>query len=106
MVWRCWVRGPHRISYYISASFSLGRGGRCHRLPPCISRRNCINLLGTWNVRCIHANAKREEVVNVFRKGEFELLALTETKLKGNGEVLWCEVNGIIAGVQEIERAR
>ena len=27
-------------------------------------------------------------------------------KLKGNGEVPWCGVNGIIAGVQEIERAR
>ena len=29
-----------------------------------------------------------------------------ETKLKGNGEVSWCGVNGIIAGVQEKERAR
>ena len=28
------------------------------------------------------------------------------TKLKGNGEVSWCGVNGIIAGVQEMERAR
>ena len=36
---------------------------------------------------------KREEVVNVFR-GKFELLALTETKLKGNREVSWCEING------------
>ena len=37
---------------------------------------------------------------------KFELLALTETKLKGNGEVTWCVVKGIIAGVQEIKRAR
>ena len=29
-----------------------------------------------------------------------------ETKLKGNGEVSWCGVNGIIGGVQEMERAR
>ena len=35
----------------------------------------------------------------------FELLALIETKLKGNIEVC-CGVNGIIAGVQEVERAR
>ena len=49
---------------------------------------------------------KKEGIVNVSRKGKFELLALTKTKLKGNGELLWCEVNGIIAGVQEIERAR
>ena len=34
------------------------------------------------------------------------MLALTETKLKGNGEVSWCGANGIIASVQEIERAR
>ena len=43
---------------------------------------------------------------DVFRKGRFELLALTEMKLKGNGEVSWYEVNGIIAGVQGMERAR
>ena len=28
---------------------------------------------------------------------------MTETKLKGNGEVSWYWVNGIIAGVQEME---
>ena len=41
-----------------------------------------------------------------FRKGKFELLALTETKLKGNGEVSWCGVYVIIASVKEIDRAR
>ena len=40
------------------------------------------------------------------KKGNFELFGLTETKLKRNGEVLWCGVNGIIASVQEMERAR
>ena len=44
--------------------------------------------------------------MDVFREGKFELLALTETKLKGKGEVSWCGVNGIIAGVQEMERPR
>ena len=29
-------------------------------------------------------------------KGKFELLALSERKLKGNGEVPWCGVNGIV----------
>ena len=43
---------------------------------------------------------------NIFKKGKFELLTLTETKLKGKREVSWCEVNGIISGVQEMERAR
>ena len=52
----------------------------------------------------INGTAKREEVVDVLREGKFELLALTKTKLKGNGEVSWCGVNGILTGVQETER--
>ena len=44
--------------------------------------------------------------MDVSREGKFELLSLTETKLKGNGEVSWRGVNGIIAGVQEMKRAR
>ena len=47
-----------------------------------------------------------EEMVDVFRKGKFELLALTETKLKGNLEVSGCGVNGITAGIQEMDRPR
>ena len=34
----------------------------------------------------VNGTDKKEEVVNVFRKGKYELLALTETKLKRNGE--------------------
>ena len=34
------------------------------------------------------------------------MLALTEKILKGNGKVSWCGVNGIIASVQEMEKAR
>ena len=44
--------------------------------------------------------------VDIFKKAEFELLVLTETKLKGNGEVSWSGVNVIFAGVQEMQRAR
>ena len=57
--------------------------------------------MGTWNVRWINGIAKREEAEAVFKKRKFELLTLTETKLKGNGEVSWYGVDGIIAGVQE-----
>ena len=32
-------------------------------------------------------------MVDAFRKGKFDLLALTETKVKGNGEVSWYGVN-------------
>ena len=45
-------------------------------------------------------------MVDVFREGKFELLALMETKLKQNGEVSWYGVKSIIVGVQEMERAR
>ena len=62
--------------------------------------------MGTWNVSGINGIVKREEVVDAFRKGKFDSFALTKTKLKGNREVSWCGVNDIIAGVQEIERAR
>ena len=49
---------------------------------------------------------KREEVVDVFRKGKFEWLALIGTILKRNGEVSWRGINSIIADVQEMEKAR
>ena len=39
-------------------------------------------MIGYMNVRGINRTEKREEVVDVFRKGKFLLLALTETKLK------------------------
>ena len=42
-----------------------------------------------WYIECkrnINGTAKREEVVDVFREGKFELLALME--MNGNGEVL------------------
>ena len=44
--------------------------------------------------------------MDIFRNGKFELFALTETKLKGNGKVLQCWVMVIIASVQKMERAR
>ena len=43
-----------------------------------------------------YGTAKMEEGIDVFREGKFEMLALTETKLKGNGKISLCGVNGII----------
>ena len=57
-------------------------------------------------MRGIKDTIEREEVVDIFKKGKFDLQALTEKKLKREGEVSWVEVNGIISGVQEMERAR
>ena len=44
--------------------------------------------------------------MDIFKTRKFELLALTETKLKGKGEVSWSGVNVIFTSVQEMERAR
>ena len=57
-------------------------------------------------MKLINITMNRDEVMNIFKKGKFDLLALMETKLKREGEVSWCGVNGIISGVQEMERAR
>ena len=54
----------------------------------------------------INDTMKREEVVDIFKKGKFNLLISTEMKLKGEGKVSWVEVNGIISGVEEVERTR
>ena len=89
-----------------STSASLGQSRRYCLLPPCITRRNYVNRLDTWNVRGKNDTTKREEVVDIFMKGKFKLLALTKTKLKGKGEISWCGVNGIFSGVQEMESAR
>ena len=38
-----------------------------------------LNCLATWNLKVINEITKREEVENIFRKGMFKLLVLTET---------------------------
>ena len=58
--------------------------------------------MGAWNIRGINGIAKIDKVVDILRMGKFELLALTETKIKGNGY----RMNGIIEVVQQIEMAR
>ena len=63
-------------------------------------------ILSRHNVRGVNGTIKKKDVVNVFRKGKFKLLALNETKLKGDGKVSWYGVNGIISCIQEMERAR
>ena len=41
--------------------------------------------------------------MDIFKKVKFELLVLTETKLKRKGEVAWSGVNVILTGVHEME---
>ena len=96
MVWGAMLGARNLFLLLTSASASLERRERYHRFPPCITRSNYVNHLGTWNVRGINDTTKREEVLDIFKKGKFELPALTETKLKGKGAVSWCGINGII----------
>ena len=78
--------GRKNRPYDLGFHTNLGRSGRCRRLLPCITWRKYVNCLITWNVRGINGIAKRKEVMDIFKEGRFELLALTETKLKGNGD--------------------
>ena len=34
--------------------------------------------------------------------GNSSCLPFSETKFKGNGDVSWCEMNSVLAGVQEM----
>ena len=95
----CCIRAYTPFLLPTSASASFGRSGRYRRLPLCITRRNYVIRLGTWNVRGINDTKKREKVLDIFKKGKFELLALTETKLKGKGGASWSGVNAIFASV-------
>ena len=106
MVWGAVLMAHTLFLPSASASAGLGQSWRYCRLLLCITQQNYVNHLGTWNVRGINDTRKREEVVDIFKKGKFELPALTEMKLKVKGEVSWCEVNIIFASVQELERAR
>ena len=53
-----------------------------------------MNRAGTWEVRGIKV-LERKKMVDAFRNGMFELFGLTETKMKGDGEISWCGVSGI-----------
>lgn len=49
-----------------------------------------MKCLGTWNIRGVNGEEERKEVVDVFLKGEIEVLIVTETKMKRKGENEWC----------------
>ena len=87
MVWGAVLEARTLFLLPMSGSASLGRSGRYLQLPPCNTLWNYFNRLGTWKVRGINDTTRREEVVDIFKKGKLELLDLTETKLKGKGEV-------------------
>src|ERR1700755_3177614 len=62
--------------------------------------------VGTLNVRGVNKEEKREEVGVVMEERKLDILALTETKLKGEGDLAFGKYKGMYAGVNERVRAR
>src|SRR5678816_3426857 len=96
----------HQLFSFARNANAWLREGRDRRKRRSIFRRKCMNRMDTWNVRGINVEEKRREVMDVFGKGKFDLLALTETKMEGKGEIKWCGVKCVRAGVEENERGR
>ena len=62
--------------------------------------------IGVFNVRgCSTNEAKKGEFCKIFLRRRFDVCALSETKLKGKGEVMFVEVVGRVSGVA-VGRAR
>src|SRR5678815_246061 len=91
----------YHLSFARNANAFL-RESRDRRKRRSIFRRKCMNRMDTWNVRGINVEKKSREVMDVFRKGKFDLLAVTETKMEGNVENEWCGVKCV--GVERNER--
>ena len=68
-------------------------------------RRACTSKtlkIGVLNVQgCSTSEEKREEIGNMFRKRKLGVLALSETKMKGKGEVVFGGVGGRRSGVED-----
>ena len=62
--------------------------------------------IGVWNVRGLNDECKRLNVVQIMNDRGYDVLALSETKLKGKGEIDWEGVKGIKSGIVGRERAR
>ncbi|KAJ3656654.1 hypothetical protein Zmor_015711 [Zophobas morio] len=54
--------------------------------------------VGTWNIRTL--SEKEQELVDEFRKANVTLIALTETKQKGKGELTLGEEVILYSGVE------
>ena len=62
--------------------------------------------IGVSNVRgCSTNEAKKSEIGKIFLRRRFDVCALSETKLKEKGEVMFGEVVGRVSGVS-VGRAR
>ena len=57
--------------------------------------------IGVWNVRGVNEGWKRSSVIQVMRERKYDVLALSETKLKGNGMIEWDGMKGVKAGLEK-----
>ena len=56
--------------------------------------------IGVFNVRgCSTNEAKKGEIGKMFLRRRFDVCALSETKLKGKGEIMFGEMVGRVSGV-------
>ena len=62
--------------------------------------------IGALNVRGCNDPRKREEIGRLFERRELDVLAMSETKLRGRGEVMFGSVTGRMSGVNVRESAR
>jgi exonuclease III len=63
-------------------------------------RVGCLNVRGCGN------EVKREQIGRVLIDRKMDVMVLSETKLKGKGEIKFGEVKGVKSGVSERVRAR
>ena len=58
--------------------------------------------IGSLNVReCIANEGKRREIGCMFERRMLDILALSETKMKGVGECMFGDVPGMLSGIAE-----
>ena len=62
--------------------------------------------MGCLNVRGCGKNEKKCQIVDMFKERKLDVLALSETKVKGKGEHTWEGQRVIVSGVDERCRAR
>ena len=81
------------------ASIGFDDGSGCGR--PTSRSRKCINVrLAALNISGLNDEVKIAEVAEMFKKGSLDILALSETNLKGVDDVEWEGVYGIKSGVR------
>jgi len=71
-----------------------------------LKRGSEVCRIGCLNVRGINDDLKKLEIGEICNDKKLDLLGLTETKLKGKGEIEFGDFKGVFSGVSERVRAR